>query len=140
MVTDPIALQGLQEEWAGVRLMRQRMQSLCVTTFADGAISATALPKIVYNLPLLLAFDVLRQVLRQLRNERKFTCPQSQLGSLVEASKAALPWLDWQAVRDGVHRRNGVAHDGELFDSDTCLADITRIEQQLIAWGVIDAA
>jgi hypothetical protein len=33
-----------------------------------------------------------------------------------------------------------VAHDGELFDSDTCLADIIRIEQQLIAWGVIDAA
>jgi len=140
MVTDTPELENLRQEWAGVRRMLQRVQSLCLTTFADAAIAATALPKIVYNLPLLLAFDVLRQVLRQLRNEGKFTCPQSQLGSLVEASKAALPWLDWQAVRDGVHRRNGVAHDGELFDSDTCLADITRIEQQLFAWGVIDAA
>jgi hypothetical protein len=56
---------------------------------------------------------------------------------LVEASQGALSWLDWQAVRDGVHRRNAVAHDGELFDSHTCLADITRIE---LAWGVIDAA
>lgn len=93
---------------------------------------------VLYNLPLLLAFDVLRQVLNQLKKEKQFTCSSDHLGPLMDDAKTALPWFDWQAVRDGVHRRNAVAHDGALLDGKVCIADIERIESQLVAWQVID--
>lgn len=120
--------------------MRDRMKLLVTATFAGGAFTAPALAAVVYNLPLLLAFDVLGQVLAQLRDEAQITCARSQLGPLVDAAKSALPWLDWQAIRDGVHRRSEVAHDGVLLDSNMCVADIVCVEKQLIAWRIIDAA
>ena len=139
MITNADALTQVQSEWAGVRRMRDRMKLLLMATFAGGAFTAPALSTVVYNLPLLLAFDVLNQVLMQLRDEGQFSCSRNQLGPLVDASKIPLPWLDWQAVRDGVRRRNEVAHDGVLLDSTVCLSEISRIEQQLVAWRIIAA-
>jgi hypothetical protein len=61
------------------------------------------------------------------------------LRALLKAARTSLPWLDWEALRDGVRRRNEIAHEGALFGSDVCLADIMQIERQLAAWKVIDA-
>ena len=58
---------------------------------------------------------------------------------MVAAAKSAVLWIDWQRVRDGVHRRNEVAHDGILHVAQVCLADIAAVENQLLAWGIIDA-
>jgi hypothetical protein len=139
MIKDSNALSSLQAEWLGVRRMRDRMKLLLVSTFAGGAFTAPALGGVVYNLPLLLAFDVLGQVLTALKDQGTFNCRNNHLGPLVDAAKATLPWLDWQQIRDGVRRRNEVAHDGKLHDAQSCNADITAIGEQLVAWGVIDA-
>ena len=129
----------LEAEWAGVVRMRERMKFLVTATFAGGAFTAPALANVIYNLPLLLAFDVLKQVLIQARDERQFTCSRNQLGSLMDSSKVALPWIDWDILRGGVKRRNEIAHDGKLFESTECLQDIANVEAQLIAWNVIAA-
>ena len=139
MIKDPSELTRLQTEWAGVQRMRDRMKLLLTATFASGAFTAPALGDVVYNLPLLLAFDVLRQVLVALKDEGAFTCRTSQLGPLVDAAKSALPWRDWQEIRDGVRRRNEVAHDGMLHNAKSCNKDIEAVGHELVAWGVIDA-
>ena len=78
-------LTTLRADWQGVRRMRDPMRLLCMATFAGGVITAPALGGVVYNLPLLLAFDVLRSVLRQLRG-RKGT-------SSVHATISAQWWM-----------------------------------------------
>ena len=84
------AIQELQAEWRGVVRMRERMQLLCTATFAGGAFTAPALANVVYNLPLLLAFDVLRQSLQCFRNEGHFACRSDHLGRLMDSASAGL--------------------------------------------------
>ena len=140
MIVNSSSLEVLQVEWAGVVRMRERMKLLVTATFAGGAFTAPALANVVYNLPLLLAFDVLKQVLLQARDDGQFTCSRGQLGHLMDSAKVALPWIDWESLREGVRRRNEVAHDGKLFESAQCLQDIANIEAQLVAWDVINVA
>lgn len=140
MIVNSSSLEALQVEWAGAVRMRERMKLLVTATFAGGAFTAPTLANVIYNLPLLLAFDVLKQVLLQAREDGRFTCSRGQLGPLMDSAKVALPWIDWESLREGVRRRNEVAHDGELFESTQCLQDIANIEAQLVAWNVIRPA
>ena len=137
MNLSPAVVAELRNEWAGVVSMRDRMQLLVVATFGGGAITGVALQHVLYNLPLLLAFDVLKQALEAARAEKVFTCRLRQLGDLMECAKSTLDWKDWTSLREGVRRRNEVAHDGKLFDGKQCLADIDNVEAQLRSWQVI---
>jgi hypothetical protein len=101
---------------------------------------AGPLAGIVYNLPLLQAYDVLAQALRALRDQGEFSCKGHFLGQLVEASKTSIPWLDWKTIRDGVDLRNAVAHDGALHETPVCLNAIAAVEEQLSSWGIIPSA
>ena len=136
LILDANVVATLQSEWAGVIRMRERMKLLVTATFAGGAFTAPALAKVVYNLPLLLAFDVLSQVLLAARDEGLFACRRGQLGDLIDAARGAIPWIDRDVLRQGVRRRNEVAHDGALFESAQCVADMASIEAQLVAWGL----
>jgi hypothetical protein len=140
MTLSPTAVADLRSEWAGVVNMRKRMRLLVVATFAGGAITGPALAGVVYNVPLLLAFDVLRQTLAWARDEKLFACSRRQLGDLMDCSKDYLPWTAWGALREGVRRRNAIAHDGQLFEAKQCLQDIANVEAQLLTWGIIEAA
>ncbi len=139
MIVSTAASAVLSSEWTGVIRMCDRMKLLVIATFAGGAITGTALRNVVYNLPLLLALDVLKQALVQARDEKLFACSRTQLGDLMESARDSLPWIDWKGLREGVRRRNEVAHDGKLVDSEQCIQDIASVEAQLVAWGVIDA-
>jgi hypothetical protein len=118
--------------------MRQRMKVLVVVTFAGGALTGGALREILYNVPLLLAYDVLRDVLRQMKRERLFAAKSGDLGPLVDAAKGAVPWVDWDGIRKGVATRNEIAHKAQLRPGPACLEDIARIETQLVAWKILD--
>jgi len=136
----PASVAKLQSEWNGVVKMRERMKTMAVVAFGSGAINAVALQGVLYNLPLLLAFDVLKQALVCAKNEGKFCCKGTGLGALMKASRDSLDWISWTKVHDGVGRRDMVAHDGELFSADQCLSDIELVENQLKAWGVSSVA
>jgi hypothetical protein len=140
LISDPAVRAELASEWDGVVRMRERMQTLVTGTFAFGAgITAPGVASVVYNLPLLLAFDVLRQVLLAARDQGLFSCRSNHVGPLMDAGERAIPWLEWAELRAGVRRRNEVAHDGKLLSSVECIADIDRVKRQLAEWGVVPA-
>src|SRR5882762_5888551 len=105
MIVNANTVTALRSEWTGVVRMRDRMKLLVTATFAGGAFTAPALATVVYNLPLLLAFDVLKQVLLAARDEGQFACSRSQLGNLMDSARVALSWIDWNSLREGVRRR-----------------------------------
>jgi hypothetical protein len=141
MILSPSTVEELRSAWTGVVQMRERMKTIVIVTFAGGALTGPTLRNVVYNLPLLLAFDVLKQVLAEARDEKLFVCsPRAQLGELMECGKESLSWIDWGNLREGVRRRNSVAHDGKLFDGKQCLQDIANVEAQLLAWEIVGAA
>ena len=119
--------------------MQERMQKLVSGTFAAPAsFTAPALAKVVYNLPVLLAFDVLKSAVTAAKKERiSVWLPNSKLWK--EAEKH-LPWENYQELMEGVEHRNQIAHDGELFECKICINDIKNVQKQLVAWDIIDSA
>lgn len=129
----------LQAEWQAVVQMRERMQELVTSTFASDASTSPAFGDILYNLPLRLAFDVLKKVLLQAKAEGLIATSQQRLADLMDCAITSLPWNNWQGLREAVRRRNEVVHGGMLLGDEQCLQDIADVEAQLIAWRIIDA-
>ena len=144
MILRPSTVKEVKSAWDGVVRMRERMDHIQMMAFAGGLFggggAGNALRDVLYNLPLLLAFDVLKQALAAARDENLFNCAaRASLGKLMKCGKDSLTWNDWKNLREGVRRRNAVAHDGELFGQKECQKDIASVEAQLIAWEIIDA-
>ena len=114
------------------------MQKQVVGAFVG--LHGVGLSSILYNLPLLLAFDMLKTALERARDEKLFDCQGRHpgLSKLMECAKDKLDWIDWNSLQEGVRRRNAIAHDGELYDSEQCLQDIENVEAQLVSWGVVN--
>jgi hypothetical protein len=127
-------LTRLAGEWDGVMRMRDRLQKH--GGGAPGGHGAVTATEVIYNLPLLLAFDVLRGALRAIKKEGRFSSEGNGLRSLMKAAQDAIPWIDYKALRKGAKRRNAVARDGELFPAAVCLRDIENVAAQLRAWGI----
>ena len=96
MIVDPSKLLSIQSDWQGVLQMRDRVRHLVLSTFAYDEIHSPIFGNILYNLPLVLAFDVLTQVLLLARDEGRFTNSQPQLEDLMDGARTSLPWNDWQ--------------------------------------------
>ena len=140
MIANLNSLATLQAEWQGVVQMRERMQQLVISTFAFDPITSPAFGNVLYNLPFLLAFDVLKHVLLEAKEDGQFLVSGPRLGDLMDSAQISLPWVDWQGLREAVNRRNEVAHDGKLLGDKQCLQDIADVEAQLLAWGVLTTA
>lgn len=126
-----------QSDWVGVGKMFESMRRLVVGSFVGGGLPTTpGLAKVVYNLPMLLAFDVLKNVVQSACVERGVR-PNKKLW---EGAQSALPWKNWKELKAGVDRRNEIAHDGKLFGCSECCKDIANVQEQLVAWGIIDSA
>ena len=138
MITNSVELVRLRAEWDGVCKMQRHKTMLVASALAFGAIRSTALADAVANLPLLLAFDVLRQVLKQLKRQGLVKSKRHSLGDLMDDAQTAVPWLDWRTLRDGVRRRNAVAHDGAIHPRKQCWEDVDLIGRQLTLWKVVD--
>jgi hypothetical protein len=138
LISDPIVLTDLAAEWNGVVMLRGKIQRATLFAFASGA-PVSMVADAAYNLPMLHAFGVLNNALEAIRDEGRFACSGRLLGKLLDASKAAIPWLDFSATKAAVDRRNDVAHRGELLPRAECWRYIDLIEAQLVAWGVIPA-
>jgi len=140
MIMNLNSVATLQAEWDGAVRMRDRVRHLVISTFAFDAKKSPAFGDLLYNLPFLLAFSVLKEVLLQAREEGRFTSSRPQLGDLIDSAKNSLPWIDWQCLREAVKRRNEVMQNGRLLGDVQCLQDIAEVEAQLIAWDIIASA
>jgi hypothetical protein len=137
LISDVSALSAIRSEWSAVVKVRERMNKLMVGPV--GSIADGALHSVVYNLPLLLAFDVLGKVLRALKKQRQVPGDRDQLGDLMDIFQGDPSWLEWSVLRDGVRRRNAIAYAGELFSGVECLTDIEAVEEQFGAWGILES-
>jgi hypothetical protein len=136
LITDAHALAAIRSDWSAVVRMRERMNKLMVGPV--GSVADGALHSVVYNLPLLLAFDVLGKVLRALKKQRQLPGERDQIGDLMDIFQGDPSWLEWSVLRDGVRRRNAIAYAGELFSGVDCLADIEAVEEQLREWEILE--
>ncbi len=136
MISDPIALSERVAEWAAVR----KLCANATRSFAlPGAFFTSTPPDGFFNLPFMLAFAVLDQVLSDLINQGTIPCcgSRAQLGQKMAASQAVLPWQNYLFVESGKMARNALAHDAVLLGDSDCHAFIDAIEVEFRAWRVL---
>src|SRR5262245_25385227 len=107
----PAAIASVTVAWSGAERMLARVRGMVGVSAGGNPALVGPLERVAYNLPLLLACDALREALVAARDAGHFACGSDYAGPLMDAAKDALPWSNWQALRDGVRRRNRVAHD-----------------------------
>lgn len=140
MISDSIALAEIRASWQGVEALRGRVQRALLGAFAQGGSSAIFAADAANNLPFVHACAVLNDILGELAREGRFSCKSIFLGRLLAASEEKLPWNDFALIKEGVERRNGVAHRGELLPRGDCWKYIDAIKAELVAWGVLEAS
>ena len=59
------------------------------------------------------------------------------MGLLYQGSEDSLSWQDYDGIGRVVDKRNGLAHRGEIVESQDCMDFIERIRVELEAWGII---
>lgn len=131
-----------RRQWSVVRKLSTDAQQMLHIPGA-GLITERRLDE-AFNLPLVLAYAVLDQVLSELENQGVFSTPGKHkyppLGKKMMASQAALPWKDFQLVSDGKDTRNKIAHEAVLCDRFECLKYIAALEAELVAWRIVAAS
>ncbi len=136
MINDQNALTEIRDDWKSVRLKQNRIK---VNTFSAIGKISLKFADLCYTLVLIYAFSVLHDVLRQMHQEGRFPCvgKNLQLGSLMQVSKDALPWVNFKQVDEGRERRNDVAHDDLVLPRKKTWEYIDAIEKELTNWHII---
>ncbi len=135
MIQDAAVRQSIVEQWATI--LRLCDPSHRQVQIPGGSFFNELRPGESYNVPLLLAYGALDQVLGQLIAEGRFISKARMLGARMEASRDVLPWRDYSLVDEGKNRRNDLAHKGKLLSEADCLRYIKAIGAELKAWGVV---
>lgn len=137
MITDPVALRSLQQQWSVVvRFCRGSHRSHQIP---GGPYVNETPPEQFFNLPLLLAYAVLDQALDELITQGVVPAIKGRpfLGAKMAASRSAISWQDYATVDLGKEERNGIAHDGKLLDRAACIRFIQAIERELRGWNFL---
>jgi len=140
MIKDRTALRDARDKWAFVRASRNVIVGNCnVATWAVG-FNQARIRDLCFNLLLTSAFSVLEEVLRQLRDERKFSGKDNRLGLLMCNSRSSLPWNDYRLINAARNDRNRSVHARAYLPHAKCRDYIAAIERELVAWGVLTSA
>ena len=138
LILDKDELIKLQDEWAGVKALREKLKR---SSFASvGIVGGTLtfeLANAAHNLPFLHAFSKLNSVLEELAKDGHFQCNSQFLGALVKKSEEALSWQDYTLICEGVELRNKLAHQGHILERGDCWKFVDAIEKELSAWNII---
>jgi hypothetical protein len=133
MIRDLRAKKEIAEKWDTVKKLCAWRRGVSL----PGVFYNETPPPTFYNLPLVLAYSVLEEVLNTLESEGVFQCNAWQLGRKMGASKMALRWQDFTQVDRGRDARNALAHDAKLLSRMECLRFVDAIERELKAWNII---
>ena len=123
----------LREDWKsiGVFCSSSHRQYLI-----PGAIINETPPEEFYNLPFLLAYALLDQVLSEWRDQKLFDSSW-ELGAKMEASKKVILWHDYGLVFNGKEARNDLAHRAKLLTKEDCLLYIEAIRKEFEFWSLL---
>jgi hypothetical protein len=137
MIVDATILAEMRTQWSAVQALAEPER---------GVVPLVGLMYVLpdkdaryYNLPLLLAFAALEQVLDELIAQGTVPRPKGRqtLQSKMAAANGPLQWLDYSHLDGGRVRRNALAHEAVLVGASDCRSLIAAIGAQLLAWGVL---
>ena len=137
MINNAQAKRLIAQKWEAVRKI-ERSLSIQPIVPGTGIVDMSA-PIESYNLPFVLAYAVLDDVLSQLHDQGEFRCSSREpmLREKMCASRNILPWQDYGFVDLGRKDRNKLAHEAKLVPKPDCIAYVDAIETELKAWGVL---
>jgi len=137
MIYDQHVRSDILQEWTAVRKLCAGSHRQCM--IPGGAFINETPPESFYNLPFLLAYAILDQVLTELIDQESIQCKQKKplLGDKMAASLNVLPWQNYTLIEDGKTARNELAHEARLLTKNDCFAYIDAIETELKAWDVL---
>ena len=137
MITDPKILASICSQW---RIVKRFCESSHAQYLSPcGTYINETPPESFFNLPLILAFSVLDQVLKELIQQGRVPRPNGRgfLGESMKSARSAITWQNYDCVKCGKDQRNAIAHEGKLLDREACLAFVNAIEIELCAWRVL---
>ena len=130
VIQDATALAEIQQNWAGVEALHERLQ---VSAFASVGIIAGTFPftlaNAAHNLPFIHAYAVLNDALKQIADEDVFKCKSIFLGELLKKSEKVLMWKDFALISVGVDRR------GQKRGQDSLIGPGALIQRSALAEG-----
>lgn len=133
MIADPEIREGIASDWNVVR----KLLSSGLSRASPSGWTQESRPSEYYNLPFILAYAVLDQVLNELINQDVFQCKSWMLGKKLEASRVSLSWQDYDMIEAGKNARNSLAHEAQLLSETQCRTYIECIERELHAWRLL---
>jgi hypothetical protein len=148
MITDPGKKAAVAKAWRTVKRLCQGSHRQYATS--HGFINETPL-EAYYNLPFVLAYAVLDDVLDQLLVQGTIKCTPGMrtdpttgaviwmpgLKAKLEESLVSLTWQDYATIDRGRIARDALAHEAELLPKADCLGYVSAIEKELAAWGIL---
>jgi hypothetical protein len=134
MIKCPQALQNAQAAWEAVRLAQSRVKINLNSAMLQ---TSHEFKNFAYNLVLVFAYAVLEDVVRQLQDDGVVPSQRKRFKDLLADSQSVLPWRDFTSVDQGRERRNDIAHRRVFIERADCWLYIDKIEDELIAWGVV---
>lgn len=135
----------IQNKWNVIRVFCQNSHRQALVP--GGVFINETPPDEFYNLPFILAYEILEDVLKDFEEDEMFSLPLDSNGKkkkglyyLLESSKISpsLKWIDYKTVFRGKENRDNLAHKGILLKKDECLLYINAIEKELKKWSLID--
>jgi hypothetical protein len=93
-----------------------------------------------FNLPFVLAYGVLDEVLKELILQGAVPRPGGSrvfLGDRMQVAASALSWIDFISLDQGRMKRNNVAHKGVLLDGKECIFYVEAIQREFEHWRLI---
>jgi hypothetical protein len=139
MIKDQNIRAEIKQGWDAVRALTGWSSGGVASGGCGGVLIVQTPPEQFYNLPLVLAYSVLDDVLGQMIIENIFKCAKKNgycynLGDKMQSSKGNIMWKDYATVNDGRNRRNEVAHKGVLHSEQICRQYINAVEDELKNW------
>ena len=130
-------LLSFSDQWS---VIERQCQSSHRQWVSSGGVAIDETPPDDYfNLPLVLAFSLLDEVLGSLANQGVFALPRPNcmLGTKMTCSRSAISWRDYAALSSGKDARNALAHEGKMLPRAQCLTTIKAIGVELTSWGAL---
>ena len=129
-------LEKSKKEWEGFKKSYNKAKPQ--TAFGVTQLTMTTdFADLCWNLMLVFAYGVFQQILKYLRDDGVFDSKSSNLGPLIQNSKVALNWQNYNYIWEGKEKRDKIAHEADYIKRKECWDYIEAIDIELKTWRVI---
>jgi hypothetical protein len=140
MLSDTLTGARLAGEWDAVRDERNFVVGNLSVSSMTARPATGPFRDVVFNMLLARGMSVLEDGLEELRAQGTFASSRRTLKAMMDASRPAVPWLDYDGMDRARNRRNMAIHDRVRLPHGECRDYLAAIERQLVAWGVVAEA